>query len=55
MKYLSNYGIEKYGLSEKDSYIFAAGAYNRGLTNECKHRNMYSYKEKFLSNYEKFV
>ena len=55
MKYLSNYGIEKYNLSEIDSYIFAAGAYNRGLTNECKYRNMYHYKEKFMMNYDKFI
>lgn len=55
MKYLSNYAITKYGLSEMDSYIFAAGAYNRGLSNECKYRNMYHYKEKFLNNYNKFI
>lgn len=55
MKYLSNYAKDKYDLSEKDSYIFAAGAYNRGLGNECKYRNMYEYKEKFIKNYEKFI
>lgn len=55
MKYLSNYAKDKYDLSEKDSYIFAAGAYNRGLSNECKYRNMYEYKEKFITNYEKFI
>ena len=55
MKYLSNYAIDNYRLSEMDSYIFAAGAYNRGLSNECKYRNMYSYKIEFLANYEKFI
>lgn len=55
MKYLSNYAKENYQLSEKDSYIFAAGAYNRGLGAEIKHRNMYEYKEKFINNYEKFA
>ena len=54
MKKLSAYGREKYNLSEKDSYIFAAGAYNRGLGNECKYRNMYEYKEKFIKYYEEF-
>ena len=51
MKYLCDYGINKYGLNEMEGYIFAAGAYNRGLSNECKYRNMYHYKEKFLNNY----
>ena len=55
MKDLSKYAITHYDLSETDSYIFAAGAYNRGLGNECKYRNMYHYKEKFLSNYNKFI
>lgn len=55
MKYLSDYGIEKYNLSDEDSYIFAAGAYNRGLGNECKYRNMYDYKEKFINNYKSFI
>ena len=55
MKYLSDYAKEHYNLNDKDSYIFAAGAYNRGLGNECKYRNMYEYKEKFLINYEKFI
>ena len=55
MKYLSDYGIENYNLSDEDSYIFAAGAYNRGLGNECKYRNMYDYKEKFINNYKTFL
>ena len=55
MKYLSDYGIENYNLSDEDSYIFAAGAYNRGLGNECKYRNMYDYKEKFINNYKSFI
>ena len=55
MKYLSDYGIENYNLSDEDSYVFAAGAYNRGLTNECKYRNMYDYKEKFINNYKSFI
>ena len=55
MKYLSEYGIENYNLSDEDSYIFAAGAYNRGLSNECKYRNMYDYKEKFINNYKTFL
>ena len=55
MKYLSDYGIENYNLSDEDSYIFAAGAYNRGLSNECKYRNMYDYKEKFINNYKTFL
>ena len=55
MKYLSEYGIENYNLSDEDSYIFAAGAYNRGLSNECKYRNMYDYKEKFINNYKSFI
>lgn len=55
MKYLSEFGINNYGLSKDDSYIFAAGAYNRGLENECKYRNMYYYKEKFLNNYVLFL
>jgi hypothetical protein len=55
MKYLSEYAVNKYNLSEIDSYIFAAGAYNRGLGNECKYKNMYSYKEKFVINYNTFI
>ncbi len=55
MKYLSNYGVENFGLNDEDSYIFAAGAYNRGLGNECKYRNMYDYKEKFINNYKSFI
>ena len=55
MKYLSDYGIHVYGLNELDSYIFAAGAYNRGLSNECLYRNMYEYKEIFLKNYKRFI
>lgn len=55
MKYLSEFGINNYDLSKDDSYIFAAGAYNRGLDNECKYRNMYYYKEKFLNNYVLFL
>lgn len=54
-KYLATYGIDNYNLSEEDSYLFAAGAYNRGLSNECKYRNMYDYKEKFLNNYNLFL
>ncbi len=55
MKYLSDYGIKNYNLSDEDSYVFAAGAYNRGLSNECKYRNMYDYKEKFINNYKTFL
>ena len=55
MKYLSDYGKIHFNLSEIDSYIFAAGAYNRGLSNECKYRNMYEYKEKFLMNYNNLI
>ena len=55
MKYLSDYGKTHYNLSDSDSYIFAAGAYNRGLGGECKYRNMYDYKEKFINNYNKFI
>lgn len=55
MKYLASYGATNYGLNEEESYIFAAGAYNRGLSNECKYRNMYNYKERFLNNYNSFI
>lgn len=54
MKYLSEYGANEFNLNSEDSYIFAAGAYNRGLGNECKYRNMYDYKEKFINNYNAF-
>lgn len=55
MNYLSEYGQNHYDLSKEDSYIFAAGAYNRGLGNECKYRNMYYYKERFINNCSKFI
>lgn len=43
------------GLYGIDAYLFAAGAYNRGLTNETKYQNMYSYKHKFLDTYNGFI
>ena len=55
MKYLSDYAKDIYNLSEEDSYLFAAGAYNRGLGNEIAYRNMYAYKESFKYHYDKFL
>lgn len=54
IKYLSDYGKQNYNLNDYDSYLFAAGAYNRGIGNEIKYRNMYEYKEKFDSYYKIF-
>ena len=53
-KYLTQYA-NKEGLYGIDAYLFAAGAYNRGLTNETKYQNMYSYKYKFLDTYNDFI
>ena len=54
IKYLSNYGKNNCYLNDHDSYLFAAGAYNRGIGNELKYRNMYTYKEKFEKYYNQF-
>lgn len=53
-KYLTECANNK-GLYGLDSYMFAAGAYNRGLSNEIKYGNMYDYKEKFINSYNKFI
>ena len=55
MKYLSEYAKDNYNLSEEDSYLFAAGAYNRGIGNEITYRNMYTYKENFKHYYNEFL
>ena len=54
-KYLCDYANNNYGLTGEEMYLFAAGAYNRGLGGEIKYRNMYQYKERFLNTYNQIL
>ena len=50
VNYLKNEGLNKYNIENENIYMFIAGAYNRGISNEIKYQNMYHYKEK-VQNY----
>ena len=55
INYLKEIGINEYNVSKDEIYMFVAGSYNRGLSNEIKYQNMYHYKEKvqnYLNNLE---
>lgn len=55
MGHLISVAEEDFNLYNEDAYLFAAGAYNRGIGNEVKYRNMYEYKEKFINYYHDFI
>ena len=55
MGHLISVAEKDYNLHNEDAYLFAAGAYNRGIGTEIKYRNMYEYKEKFINYYYDFI
>jgi len=55
MSDLISMGEKDYNLSGEELYLFAAGCYNRGEGGEKQYRNMYWYKERFITNYYNMV